>query len=204
MKKLVSIMLLVILICSACFPAVAQQAKRARATIAPVTVADYEGIKAFSDGQGVYIRWDMRTELNNIGFLVSRLGDNGFEVIAPMIMGSYSKVRAKVLEGGTYEYYDPQGTLNSIYLIQNRFTSGNQVSTNSFSPKYTGNFFTDTGHTKAELEELAHNTNGNLRKGDLALPSDLQAVVNGSILPPDPAMQLAGESGRSAPRGRLA
>ena len=96
MKKSVSIILLVLLICSVCLPLFAQQSRRVRIASPTnpdydITIAEYEKIKAFSDGQGVFIRWEMRSEVNNLGFFVYRMGETGLEMVSPgMIMGSYS------------------------------------------------------------------------------------------------------------------
>lgn len=189
MKKSVSTVLLVILICSAYFQSFAQQSKLVR-SISPsnVAFAEYSSIKAFSDGRGVFISWETRSELNNIGFLVYRLGDNGYEQITQLVPGSYMKNGNRILTNQHYELYDQLGSLRSSYMIQTQLLYGNQTS-RAFVPKWTSNFQADTGHTKAELEAMAGTQNGNLRKDSLALPSDLQATVDGSVLPPDPETQ---------------
>src|SRR4051794_13662363 len=109
MKKSVSIILLIILMCSACFPAFAQQSRSPRNSSVRGAIAEYERINAFTDGQGVFIRWEMSSELGNIGFLVYRVGGSGLEPAGPgMIMGSASK-STKTLYGESYEMYDPLG-----------------------------------------------------------------------------------------------
>ena len=190
MKKIVSIIFLVFFVCSACIPAFAQQARSIRNPVVRGFIAEYERISAFSDGQGVFMRWEMKSELNNVGFLVYRTGETGLELVSPgLIMSSHAGAGQRPAYGEAYEFYDPAGTLDSTYVIQNQFANGNRVSTNPFNPKFTTDFLADTGHTKAELEGRGRSKNGILRRNDLALPSDLQAIVTGSILPPDPAMQ---------------
>ncbi|MBK8467335.1 MAG: hypothetical protein IPL32_16080 [Chloracidobacterium sp.] len=192
MKKPLSVFIFAILICSTCFPAFAQQASSKAVSNPNVrgAVAEYESMKAFTDGQGVYIRWEMKSELGNLGFSIFRMGDNGLEPAGPgLIMGSYSKAGQRMLYGEVYEMYDPLGTLDSTYVIQNKFVNNTVVSTDVFSPRFTSDFPVDTGHTKAELENLIRSRTGEVRRDNLALPSDLQAVVDRSTLPLNPEMQ---------------
>jgi len=189
MKKPLSIFILAILICSAAFPSYAQQSKAISNPNIRGAVAEYESIKAFSDGQGVYIRWEMKSELGNLGFTVYRMGENGLELAGPsLITGSYSKAGQRMLYGQVYELYDPLGTLNSTYVIQNKFVNNNIGSTNSFSAKLTTDFLADTGRTKAEYESMIRSRTGDVRRDNLSLPADLQAVVDRSMLPPNPEM----------------
>lgn len=192
MKKSVSIILSVILTCSACLPLFAQQAKVNRISPPRGFIAEYETIKAYNDGQpGVFIRWDMRSELNNIGFFVYRMGDNGLELLnsSNIILGSSGTSGQRVLEGASYEYYDANGTLGSTYMIRNQFTNGSQVDTDPFNPRFTANFPADTGHTKAELSNGNRSRTGNLKRDSLVLPPDLQAVVDQSVQTPNPETQ---------------
>ena len=190
MKKPLSFAILAILICTAIFPAFAQKSRTISSPAVRGAVAEYESINAFTDGQGVFIRWEMRSELGNIGFLVQRIGQNGLEPAGPgLILGSYSKAGQRMLYGEVYEIYDPLGTLNSTYIIQNQFVNNTRLTTDAFSPRFTSDFFADTGHTKAELENLIRSKTGNVRGDKLALPSDLQAVVDRATLAPDQEMQ---------------
>lgn len=190
MKKPLSIFILAILICSAAFPSFAQQSKAISNPNVRGAVAEYESIKAFSDGQGVYIRWEMKSELGNLGFSVYRMGENGLELAGPaLIAGSYSKAGQRMLYGEVYELYDPLGTLATTYVIQNRFVNNTVVSTSTVNPIFTSDFPADTGRTKAELENMIRSRTGEVRRDNLALPSDLQAVVDRSTLPPNPEMQ---------------
>lgn len=187
-------MLLVLLTCSAFLPSFAQRSRLVPSVVPsdpdyPTNVVEYERIKAFTDGQGVFIRWEMRSELNNMGFFVYKLGENGLEMVSPgMILGAFSRANSP-LAGEGYEMFDIAGNLNTVYVIRNQFTNGNHADTASFSATLTRNFLADTGHTKQELEDLARNTNGTLKRDGLSLPSGLQAIVNQSILPPNPENQ---------------
>ena len=122
MKKPLSIILSVIFICTACVSSFAQQSRTVQPTGVRGAIAEYESIKAFSDGQGVFMRWEMTSELNNVGFLVCRASETGLELVGRgMIMGSISTTGNRTLYGGTYEIYDPLGTLTTNYVIQNLF-----------------------------------------------------------------------------------
>src|ERR1043166_6376494 len=172
MKRTVSIILSVTLIWSACLPAFAQKARSIPKAVngamsdsdASVrsSIADYERIEAFSDGRGVFIRWQMKAELNNIGFLVYRTSRLGPELASRGMVPS--AMRATTAYGEVYETYDPSGNLHSSYVIQNQFRSGNRVSTGAFSPMYTAVFKAPTGSSKDKLESRLHSQNGNLRR----------------------------------------
>lgn len=190
MKKPLSIFILAILISSACFSTFAQQSRSVPNSAVRGFVAEYESIRAISDGQGVYIRWEMSSELGNLGFLVYRLNDLGFELAGPaMIMGSYSKAGQRMLHGEIYEMYDPLGGLDSTYVIHNRFVNNATVATHTFSPRYTSDFPADAGRTKAEFENMIRSRSGEVRRDNLTLPASLQAVVDRSTLPPNMEMQ---------------
>lgn len=178
-----------IFVFSSCIPLFAQKSRSIGNPMVRGSVAEYQGIDAFSDGQGVFFRWVMKAERGNIGFLVYRMGVSGPELVTPMIMSRYAGAINKTYNGESYEFYDLAGTLDSTYIIWNQFANGNRVSTSAFNPKFTTDFLLHTGYTKAELENRARSKNAVLKSNDLSLPSSLQATVNASIQPPDPAMQ---------------
>ncbi len=189
MKKRVSVIILAILICLACMPSFAQKSRANTNSGVRGAIAEYENIQAFSDGQGVFIRWEMRAELGNIGFFIYRVTADGNEPVSPLILGGIRKSGQKTVSGEIYDFYDPQGELGSTYIIENLFRNGTRQSTGQFNPQYTSNFPASTGNTKAELEIAARSRNGSVRKDALALPADLQALVNRHIVPPNPEMQ---------------
>ena len=190
MKKTAVVTLLVILACVFSTTSFAQRSRAIKGSIVRDSIAQYKGIDAFSDGQGVFVRWVMKSELANVGFFVYRAGASGPELVSPgMIMSSYAGLTNRTLSDGTYEFYDVAGTLDSTYFITNQFANGNRLSTDAFRPKFTSDFLLDTGYTKAELEDHARSKNGILKRGDLSLPSGLQATVNSLIQPPNPEVQ---------------
>lgn len=190
MKKTALLLLVVIFVLSTCIPLFAQKARSLGDATIRGSVAEYERIDAYSDGQGVFLRWEMKAELGNTGFLVYRTGEGAPELVSPgIIMSRNAGGTLRTLRGETYEFYDPAGTLASSYVIWNQFANGNRVASKSFRANLVRNFQAATGYTKAELEERLRSQNGILKRGDLSLPSSLQAVVNGAIQPPDPAMQ---------------
>src|SRR4029078_6340668 len=94
--------------------------------------------------------------------------------------------------GETYEFYDPDGTLGSIYYIESVSTDSRRLWSRTFAPKFTDDFERDTGHAKEYFEQLAQNRNGQIQARNLKLPKDLQNTA--SPLPPDPNMQHWGDA----------
>jgi hypothetical protein len=191
MKKSLLIMLLIIVTCSAGVSSFAQASRTRHSSELRGITAEFETIKAFNDGQpGVFIRWEMKAELGNLGFFVYRMGENGPEMVSQgMIMSSYSVRERRTLNGGTYEMYDPLGTLDSVYFISTSLVNGDMPSTDPFSPTYTADFLAATHYTKAQLETALIAHTRNMTKERLALPSGLQAIVNRGLQRPDPRLQ---------------
>ncbi|MFN0278229.1 MAG: C25 family cysteine peptidase [Pyrinomonadaceae bacterium] len=190
MKKTALSLLLVTLVFGSAIPSFAQSARSIQNAGVRAFTAEYERIDAFTDGQGVFLRWEMKTEINNVGFLVYRMGGAEPELVSRSLILSLSTTGSqRTLQGEIYEFYDPIGTLDSTYVIYNQFVNGSRVATDPITPKFTTDFQASTGYTKAEIEARARSKRGDLRSGSLSLPSELQSIVTGAILPPNLAVQ---------------
>ena len=157
---------------------------------APTEFARFESIEGFTDGDGAYLRWVMTVETGNVGFLVYRVGQGGLELVSDgLIQGSVAKTGLRPLNGGNYYYFDPQGRLDTAYVIVSRATDGRRVSTASFTPRFTNDFFGDTGYTKEFLVEHSRYQGGKLDNRSPALTRELTAEVNASRPAPNPDVQ---------------
>lgn len=190
MKRTAAFLLLFILVVCASVTSFGQKARLVRQPSVGTESVVYETIKSYSDGQGVYIGWQVEHETGNLGFYVYRFTDGGPQLVTPnMIAGFGARSSSPTGYGEKYEFYDPEGTLSSTYYIQSFSKQARRASTPSFVPKFTDNFERDTGHTKEYFEELAQNHNGDLESEAPKLTKTLQRTVDNALLPPDPNMQ---------------
>jgi hypothetical protein len=186
MKRTTAVVLLFTLVLSAGVTSFGQASRPSRPPTGRSDLVQYQDIRSYTDGQGVYIRWQTAVETRNVGFYVYRMTAGGAQrVNANIVGGAATKSLAPARYGERYELYDTEGALGSVYYIESLSTSGQRVSTATFTPKFTENFERDTGHPKSYFEQLAQNRNGDLQHQDLRLPKELGRSVTESLLPPD-------------------
>jgi Peptidase family C25 len=142
----------------------------------PVEAVQIEKFESFSDGNGVYIRWNTIYEINNLGFNVYRVGKKGRTLINPsLIAGSALIVGDKQeLNGGNdYSWFDANGNLSDSYYIESFNTSGERK---DFGPIYSQQV-ADLSKTAAVNSNLLSNqntkSNGISIKYSPDLPKDL-------------------------------
>jgi hypothetical protein len=185
MKKIASALLLFILVFSAMVPAFAQKGRPVRSIPAADQFVSYERVRSFSDGSGVYLGWDLRSESANMGFNIIRLDAGGpVTVNATLIPGGAIRSSRPVLYGEKYEFFDPQGSMKSRYIVQAQATNGRQNETPAIDPVFTKNFEADTGRPKSYFTETPQ-ANGNLRSEKLTLPAELEEIVRAAELSPN-------------------
>lgn len=130
MKRIITLSLVMAFLCAASTPLGAQRIRDTRTTKITVGAADagnrFGSVRAYSDGNGVLVEWEMAVETDNGGFYLHRL-DSGVAVVASpeLILGSALKVGPKAVTGQKYSFYDPAGTAGSIYYVQNHTMGGN-------------------------------------------------------------------------------
>jgi hypothetical protein len=117
----------------------------------------------------------MASEDRNVGFYVYRVGLAGMELVDPvMIVGSYGKAKNRTLYGESYEIFDPQGVVDSTYVVESVALSGRRIQTAPFGAKY-----------KEDFRGRQTIRNGDIQKSDLSLTKELNNVVSASLQSPD-------------------
>ena len=123
----------------------------------------------------------MTLETGNVGFLVYRVGSSGLELASKgLIPGSMTTNGSRTFYGGKYDCFDPQGHLDTAYVIVSQAADGRRVWTASFTPRFTNDFLTDTGYTKEFLVQHWQYQGGQIDNRTPALTRDLVAQVNAS------------------------
>ncbi|MEP6788363.1 MAG: C25 family cysteine peptidase [Acidobacteriota bacterium] len=161
MKKIVSAMLLVTFVLSACLPTFAQKRVLTKKTApapapAPVSKVDsvlFDTVDAVSDGNGVVLHWSTKSETRVVGYYVYRVTDKGRELVnQSMVLGSAAKMKGQTLYGEQYDLYDPQGTSSTSYVIESVDLDGRRISTERTGVKYTSKLSQLTGRTSESFQ----------------------------------------------------
>lgn len=139
MKRILSVFLLSVITFSAVLPLYAQKTRVFRVPKADsrISMTQFGSTNAFSEGRGVLVQWDMALEVNNGGFYVYRL-DNGIRTLVSkgLINGSAVNFGEDAMPGEKYSLYDPDGGINSMYVIESLNMNGTLRSSDSFAAQY--------------------------------------------------------------------
>jgi uncharacterized repeat protein (TIGR01451 family) len=100
-------------------------------TIAAPTAVQLAGFRAFTrQGVGILLQWKTREEIRNLGFNVYRIDGQGRHRLNPSIIAG----SAFLIRGGspqhaakTYEWVDPDGTLQSAYELEDVDLNGTRT-----------------------------------------------------------------------------
>lgn len=200
MKKVSFGLAALFLILTAGFPASAQrvkEAKKIKETNIRVRVektpAKFSKVEAFSDGQGVWLEWQMALEANNLGFTVSRRAGArgaGETINRGLISGAYLETGETNVAGRKYSYYDASGDLNSSYSIETLSLNGDRSSSKRFSPKAVKDISAVAGASSDSLKASALTANPTPVSDEKILPEDLKSEVAQNAPQADSARQL--------------
>ena len=151
----------------------------------PQTVEAKFGVaQAFTDGDGVWVHWRMDTEVNNQGFQVYRLDQDGERLVSDFVLGSASKYGDAPTYGENYAFFDKNGTAGSVYRVETagtkRVTQSDSFSVKSVStlPKIDGeNLFQQAVVSEEQVRPTVV---------ELSLPDDLRWEVAYNAITPNP------------------
>ena len=170
-------------------PLSAQRSGRTKKIILPEQVlVKYSEAQAFSDGNGVWVKWQTEVESNNLGFYVYRVsGGSAERVNKTLVTGSY--LRAEAPSSGEYSFYDADGDFNSTYYVESLGIDGKVVGSDIFSPQPVEDLSSVAGASSASLKKNSDAANRDLLKSENELPDDLQSEVNENALQADASVQ---------------
>ncbi len=146
MKRIISLSLVTAFLCASSTALIAQRAdnvktqKTGALTVKPSAAGNRFGsVRAFTDGNGVLVEWQMSLETNNAGFVVYRLDSGGPEMVSPEIVRGAAANGAKSAAGEKYSFFDPEGNTGTAYFIQSVSVEGKMA----VSPTVTAEYVTD-------------------------------------------------------------
>src|SRR5687767_6911258 len=156
MKKVVSLLVTALLLASSVLPALSQKRQIAESSKKQNVAREatrFASFGAYTDGQGVWLSWQMTAEIGNIGFYVYRVGANGAELLSPakFVGGAALHGRELPSYGESYSYYDRAGTEDAAYYVEAFSLSGKRTATQQVYPQYVSSLVSLTGLTHEEL-----------------------------------------------------
>lgn len=146
--------------------------------------------EAFTDGNGVYIRWSTVRETDNLGFNVYRVDDRGKTLVGDkFVPGSAQLYRSETVYGEAYNTFDPDGLPNSQYIVESFERNGTRTSTSPVFPTFVAGLLSVAGETSESLMRRRSEETRTITQTDLGLTKELKAEVEESAQLADPVTQ---------------
>jgi hypothetical protein len=192
MKKIFSLIVILSVVFASFIPVFSQKPGRTGKSISTVSnqTTGFADAQSFSEGRGVFIKWRMDVETDNVGFNVYRLGTGGpARSNDGMILGSKAHYGTEPAYGESYSYFDPNGSLGDVFYVEAVDSAGVRVSSGKFGVSYVEELRKVAGASSDELIARDARRKAPLTNSELTLPKDVQTVVESSQLVPDPVNQ---------------
>jgi hypothetical protein len=112
-------------------------AQKIETSKSPIEAGQLEKFESFSDGNGVYVRWNTAYEINNLGFNVYRENEKGRVLVNPSIIQGSALIagnKGEITGGSDYAWFDASGITSDIYYIETINTIGESK---AFGPIYS-------------------------------------------------------------------
>ncbi len=158
-------------------------AQKSKSPKLPVEAIQLEKFESFSAGTGVFIKWNTTYEINNLGFNVYRVNENGKTLVNPSLIAGSALIVGDTIElngGNDYSWFDATGTLSDAYYIESLITSGESKSFGPIYSQQVADLSKVTAGNSILLADAKRSANGLSEKSSPALPKDL--VVRKSLL----------------------
>lgn len=140
---------------------------------------------AFTQGQGVWVHWQMEIEQNNLGFYVYRVDKTGERVVSEFEMGSAFKTGAQPLYEEHYTFYDRTGNSDSVYFVESLGSKGRSQRSSMIVPEVVKSLPNIDGSAMFDKAPVI-NESGKPSATELSLPSDLKSEVITNSVNADP------------------
>lgn len=143
--------------------------------------------EAFSDGSGVYIRWQTEYENKNLGFYLYRVTAKGAVLVNKgFVAGGRSTSSEDVVYGGIYSYFDENGDPSSSYYIESLQINGNRKVIGQVSTKSVNDLASLAGSSSQQLKKKNDDT-AKAQQGEsvVNLPKELIEQYENNLVPPD-------------------
>ena len=145
MKKIIAAFLL-IFVSSSSFSLLGQKIRKNSRTLEKAIAAqqlksiesEINALEAFSDGNGVLLKWQTATETNLIGFNIYRTnGKESVRANKDLILSSQIRNGQSFGNSNAYTYFDENSGFQGSYTIESVFQSGKRNLSKQIFPRYT-------------------------------------------------------------------
>jgi hypothetical protein len=148
------------------------------------TTIDYS--RAFTNGRGVYVEWQMKVENAVAGYVIHRVDSAGKSLVSDeMVGGSAFRYGSFPAFGETYSFYDPEGGFETGYILEVIGMDGSKLISEVFTPHYLPELSVLTGRSYESFASEKKQHFGRLSESGLAMPKTLQKEIEVSSFAPD-------------------
>ena len=150
----------------------------------------YADADAYSDGRGVWLRWNTTVETKNLGFYIYRVvGSEKQLVSSSLIPGANLHTLGDTTTSGRYTFFDRDGGVNSLYVIESYSVNEERQSSNVIQTQFIDDLTKVAGSSSEQFQNQAIDAKPTVSGNDSVLPKDLAAEVADYTLPADPVTQ---------------
>ena len=156
----------------------------------PQPAVEFSDSQAYSDGTGVYVKWKMVTETDNLGFQVFRVRKGETAIVEDKFTASASlRVREDAALDEEYSIFDPKGSAKDRYYVESYERNGNRTATKTFGVSKVDDISPIAGNSSSSIVQGLAAATGRESDAAPAFDPELQALVTGNLLPADPVNQ---------------
>jgi len=200
MKEALSVLLLVVLFLSSSFPVLAQKGRQPHQPNQPTTknpkankgerATKFASAEAYTDGNGVLIKWQMDDEVDNAGFNLYRINSQGRTLVQDKFTpGALTRNPNGNAFGLKYRTFDPEGTADDTYEIESVTTIVQPGTSIKVSTTSVDNLSDVSGNSSSFFQSKSSPESFSITSTAQALPYDLNAEVSTYQATPNPTTQ---------------
>jgi len=171
MKRILTAAMAISLLSSASVPAFAQQTKRSSAVKSESSTlpntAEFTEQKAYTDGQGVWISWNVDNRSKVLAFDVFRTAKSGRELV---------NITPLVKTPGIQSYFDSEGSVGTVYEIESINSEGARTLSGNVAVEFVNSLAEVAGRSSEEFASSVQ-SNGYIESGTLDLPLELTSLT---------------------------
>lgn len=195
MKKIFAFVILTIFVFSPLFDALGQKTRKSLQLPKKTETSDeIRRAEAFSDGNGVWLRFQTENDKNVIGFNIYRINGNSSVRINPnMIPGGYFRAEQTGRAGGEYTHFDEKGNFQSVYFIERIDINGQSRKFQSFGTQPIGDLAYVAGVSSESLQSSRAKAQPVIEKSAPILPKGIN--VSESNFNPTTQKWVASQAG---------
>jgi hypothetical protein len=178
----------------------AQKGRSANIKTSPVSQSDfvvYGAAEGFSDGGGVWLRWQTASETKTLGFHIYRAVGKGKELVSDRMVGGGYLAGEEQAFGRTYTFFDPYGSTETVYYVEGLSLDGQKLFSNPIFPQYISDLKRVANASSEVLKQARESSQSEIINTNLVMPKELESTITENRLPADLAMQrfIAGQPG---------